>query len=47
MRTKRRVCGKYAASATTARIRARLLEVAANQERLAKEVQAGQTGFAG
>jgi hypothetical protein len=38
---------EYAASATTARIRARLLEEAANQERLAKEVQAGQTGFAG
>jgi hypothetical protein len=38
---------EYAASVTTARVRTRLLEEAANQERLAKEVQAGQTGFAG
>ena len=37
---------EYAASATTARLRARLLEEAANQERLAGEVHAGQTGFA-
>ena len=31
--------------ATTARLRARLLEEAASQERLAREVSAGQTGF--
>jgi hypothetical protein len=37
---------EYAASTTTARLRARLLEEAANQERLAREVNAGQTGFA-
>jgi len=36
----------HAASTTTARIRARLLEEAASQERLAGEVNAGQTGFA-
>lgn len=35
-----------AANATTARLRARLLEEAANQEQLAREVNAGQTGFA-
>ena len=37
---------EYAESTTTARLRARLLEEAANQERLAREVNAGQTGFA-
>ena len=37
---------EYAASTTTARLRARLLEEAANQERLAREVHSGQTGFA-
>jgi hypothetical protein len=35
-----------AANTTTAQLRARLLEEAANQERLAREVNAGQTGFA-
>ena len=37
---------EHAVSTTTARIRARLLEEAASQERLAGEVNAGQTGFA-
>jgi hypothetical protein len=37
---------EYAESTTTGRLRARLLEEAANQERLAREVNAGQTGFA-
>ena len=37
---------EYAASTTTARLRARLLEEAANQERLAREVNAGRSGFA-
>jgi hypothetical protein len=37
---------EYAASTTTARLRQRLLEAAAEQERLAKQVDAGQTGFA-
>ncbi len=36
---------EYAANTTTARLRARLLEEAASQERLAREVSAGQTGF--
>ena len=36
---------EHAAGTTTARIRARLLEEAASQERLASEVNAGQTGF--
>ena len=37
---------EYAANTTTARLRARLLEEAASQERLAREVSAGQSGFA-
>jgi hypothetical protein len=37
---------EYAANTTTARLRARLLEEAASQERLAREVSVGQTGFA-
>jgi hypothetical protein len=37
---------EYAASTTTARLKARLLEAAAEQERLAAKVNAGQTGFA-
>jgi hypothetical protein len=36
---------EYAANTTTARLRARLLEEAASQERLAREVTAAQTGF--
>src|SRR3954454_24357499 len=36
---------EYAANTTTGRLRARLLEEAANHERLAKEVSAGRTGF--
>jgi hypothetical protein len=36
---------EYAANTTTARIRARLLEAAAEQERLAAKMNAGRTGF--
>ena len=36
---------EYAANTTTTRLRARLLEEAASQERLAREVSAAQTGF--
>jgi hypothetical protein len=36
---------EHAAGTTTARIRARLLEEAASQERLAGEVNAGRTGL--
>jgi hypothetical protein len=37
---------EHAANTTTLRLRARLLEEAANHERLAREVSSGQTGFA-
>ena len=36
---------EYAAHTTTARLRARLLEAATEQEKLAAKVNAGQTGF--
>lgn len=36
---------EYAANTTTARLRARLLEAAAEQEKLAAKVSAGQTSF--
>jgi hypothetical protein len=36
---------EYAANTTTAGLRARLLEEAASQERLAREVSAAQKGF--
>jgi hypothetical protein len=36
---------EYAANTTTARLKARLLEEAAEHERLAREVKAGRSGF--